>query len=365
MRVRPPTIWSVSAAALAVVALAGCREQPKGLPISAAPAPPGTQPTAAFAKARKPAGDIKLTILTNGDSPFWEPMRKGMEEMAAELGCKAVRQSPPNAEHNAQVRIVGDALAGGADGIAVSPVQADAFAPTIDKAIAEGVPVITFDSDSETSKRLVYIGTNNYEAGKRAGEAAIKLFPSGGRLVAFVGNMTAQNARDRYRGFMDAVKGHGIEMLQAPFEDDKDRARAQRNVADAITRYGDRINGFLGLYSYNGPAIVTEVMKAGVRAKVKVLCFDGEPQTLMALRAGQVDYTVVQKPYQFGRLSTKLLYLINRKGLDEALKELSTEANSLGMRVNGNIIDTGVEVVTPKSAAEFIRKLRERGLEST
>jgi ribose transport system substrate-binding protein len=313
----------------------------------------------------KESGSIRLMLLTNGDSPFWDPMRKGMEEVAAELHCQAQRQSPPGAEHNAQKRIFDDAVASGVAGIAVSPIQSDAFAPVIDRAVSQGIPVITFDSDSEKSKRLAYIGTNNYEAGRRAGDEAVKLFPRGGKLIAFVGNMGAQNARDRYRGFLDAVKGHGIEMLQGPFEDDKDRARAQRNVADAITRYGDKINGLLGLYSYNGPAIVTEVVKAGIRSKVKVLCFDGEPQTLKALQAGLVDFTVVQKPYQFGRLCTRLLYLTKTKGFDVAMQELKPELNALGMRVSGNVIDTGVDVVTPKNATEFIRRLHEKGLEST
>src|SRR5262249_36941631 len=148
----------------------------------------------------------------------------------------------------------------------------------IDDAIDKGIPVITFDSDSEKSKRLVYLGTNNYEAGKHAGEEAVKLLPNGGKFVTFVGNMSAQNARDRYQGFLDAVKGHNIEPLQEPFQDKADKTgAAYRNVADSITKYGDKINLFLGLWAYNGPAIVDEVKKANIRSKVKIVCFDGDP----------------------------------------------------------------------------------------
>ena len=104
------------------------------------------------------------------------------------------------------------------------------------------------------NKRLAYIGTNNFEAGKIAGQETVKLFPNGGKLVAFVGNMGAQNARERYNGMKEALKGHNIEFLQEPFTDDKDAAKARRNVGDAITKYPGKIDGFLGLYSYNGPA---------------------------------------------------------------------------------------------------------------
>jgi len=319
-----------------------------------------------FDKPRKPTGDIKIKLITNGISPFWDAMGKGLEAMKAELGIDATWQAPQQADNNAQKRVFEDAVAAGCDGIGVSPIQADAFAPVINAAVDKGIPVVTFDSDSEKSKRLLYIGTNNYEAGRVAGEEAKKLFPNGGNLVAFVGNMSAQNARDRYRGFLDAIKGTKIVMLKDPYEDDKDVVgRARRNVADAIVRYGDKLNGLVGLYSYNGPAIVDEVMKQNLRSKVKIICFDGEPKTLKNLEAGLVDVTVVQKPYEFGRIATKALYLINRKGLKAALDELTPELTAKGMRVQGHVIDTGVDVITPQNAAGFLKALREKGLEST
>ncbi len=309
---------------------------------------------------------VKIKLITNGISPFWDAMGKGLEVMRDELKVDATWQAPQQPDNNAQKRVFEDAVAAGCNAIGVSPIQADAFAPVIDAAVDKGIPVITFDSDSEKSKRLLYIGTNNYEAGKVAGEEAKKLFPTGGNLVAFVGNMSAQNARDRYKGFKDAIEGTKIVMLQDPYEDDKDAVgRARRNVADAIVRYGAKLNGLVGLYSYNGPAIVDEVMKANLRSKLKIICFDGEPKTLKNLEAGLVDVTVVQKPYEFGRISTKILCLIKGKGLDGALKEMTPELSKMGMKVEGSVIDTGVDVITPANAPAFLKALRDKGLEST
>ncbi len=351
--------------AATAILLASC-SQKKGQEETATPSGGDATASVSFDTPRKPTGDLKLKLITNGISPFWDAMGKGLEVMKAELQVDATWQAPQQADNNAQKRVFEDAVAAGCDGIGVSPIQADAFAPVIDGAIAKGIPVITFDSDSEKSKRLLYIGTNNYEAGRVAGEEAKKLFPNGGNLVAFVGNMSAQNARDRYRGFLDAIKGTKIVMLQDPYEDDKDAVgRARRNVADAIVRYGDKLNGLVGLYSYNGPAIVDEVMKQNLRSKVKIICFDGEPKTLKNLEAGLVDVTVVQKPYEFGRLATKALYLINRKGLKGAMEELTPELAKMGMKVEGNVIDTGVDVITPANAPAFLRSLKEKGLEST
>ena len=355
----------MSAAVLCVaLSLASCK-QPDTTPTP--DAPHGQAATASvFEEPRKPEGPLKIRLITNGISPFWDAMGKGVDAVKGELNVDATWLAPQQPDNNAQKRAFEDAIAAGVDGIAVSPIQADAFAPVIDEAIEKGIPVITFDSDSGKSRRLVYIGTNNYEAGLRAGEAAAKLMPDGGSLVGFVGNMSAQNARDRYKGFTDAINGSKLTMLQDPYEDDKDAVgRAHRNVGDAITKYGAKLNGLLGLYSYNGPAIVDEVQKAGVLGKVRIICFDGEPKTLTNLGTGLVDATVVQKPYEFGRLSTKLLYLINRKGLKAALTDMDAELGSLGMKRKDNIIDTGVEVVTKENAAEFLKKLKDKDLQST
>ncbi|HZT42664.1 MAG TPA: sugar-binding protein [Chthonomonadaceae bacterium] len=312
------------------------------------------------------AGAPTYRIITNGISPFWDSMVKGMNDAKADVKCNADWQGPDPADHNTQVRMFNDAVAANVNGIAISAIEADAIVPTINSAIDKGIPVITFDSDSPKSKRLAYLGTNNYEAGRTAGLEAVKLFPNGGKLIAFVGNMSAQNARERYDGFKAGAQGHNITFLADPYEDNKDKGRARQNVEQAIAKFGDQINGFVGLYSYNGPAILEAVQSAGIRNKVKIICFDGEPETLDALSKGLVDLTVVQKPYEFGRLSIYLLNDINKdKDIDKALNDLQPELDNLHMKRNGRIIDTGVEVITPANAAPFIQRLKERGLTST
>ena len=381
MTKRLPLFGGLTVLAL-TVALTGCDPNKNGASNSNPPSsgPPatsgGTTPVTppnsaeAFNKPHKATGPVLIKVITNGSDPFWDSMGIGLQ-----AGLKTVESDPGSnwlppqgTDNNSQKTVFDQQIAAKADGIAVSPIQADAFKTVIDGAIDSGVPVITFDSDAPTSKRLAYIGTNNYEAGKVAGEEVVKLFPNGGNFVAFVGNMSADNAKQRYQGFVDATKDHKIVMLQDPFEDDKDQVgRAHRNVADSITKYGDKINGFLGLYAYNGPAIVDEVKKAGIRAKVKIVCFDGVQRTLDNLAKGDVDIAVVQKPYEFGRVSALLLYGINRTGFDAAMKDLQPKLEAEGMKVDmeKHIIDTGVTVVTPKNAAEFIKALHAKGLKST
>lgn len=335
-------------------------------PTSGTP-PTGATATSPFDTPRKSNGDLKFSVITNGSDPFWDTMGVGLTAGLKEAGVTGGWTYPTTTDNTGQKNTFDQQLAANVDGIAVSPIQADAFAPVIDDAIAKNIPVITFDSDSPTSKRLAYIGTDNHDAGMKAGEAAIKLFPNGGNLVAFVGNMSADNAKQRYQGFLDAVKGHNITMLQEPFEDNKEIAKEHSNVADAITKYGDKVNGFLGLYAYNGPAIMDEVQKAGKIGKIKIIAFDGQEKTLDGLQKKLIDAAIVQHPDEFGRVSAKLLMLINRKGLKAAFDELGPELEKKGMKVDATShkIDTGVQVVTPETATEFINALHAKGLKAT
>jgi ribose transport system substrate-binding protein len=316
----------------------------------------GTSASNAFDKPRKADGEITIQIITNGISPFWDPMEAGMKQAAGEVGCKAEWSGPQNSEVGAQKQMVESALAKNVDGIALSCIEPEASVSIIQMVLDKGIPIITFDSDSPTSKRLVYIGTNNFNAGKAAGEAAVELLPSGGKFMGFVGNISAANARERRDGFVEASKGK-IELVDV-IDDNKDPSRARRNVEDAITKQGTELQGLLGLFSYNGPAICQAVLsQKGMRERYKIVTFDAEPVTLEQLEAGNIDATVVQKPYEFGRLSTKLLYLINRKGLTEAKKELNIP--------DDGIYDTGVDVIKPTTVKKYKEDLAKLGVKSS
>jgi ribose transport system substrate-binding protein len=351
----------------AALSLASCKDQNTPSTEGASPAATETTaPSARFEKPRKADGPLALHMITNNSASFWAAAEKGMDVGKGEAGVEAKRLTPAAQQptHNDQKKVFEQALAANTDGIAITPIDPDAFKPLIDEALAKGTPVITFDSDSKNSQRLCYLGTNNFEAGKAAGEAALKACPNGGKFVAFVGNMSTANARERYEGFLEATKGK-IELLQEPFQDKADPNAAIRNAKDAITKYGDKINGMLGIYAYNAPACLKAVEDAKMIGKIKIIAFDGAPETLSALQSKKIDAAIVQKPYEFGRLSVKLLTLINRKGFDAAMAELKPELEKMGMKVDGKIIDTGVTTVTPENIGPFMENLKKLGLDTT
>jgi ribose transport system substrate-binding protein len=242
---------------------------------------------------------FKLAFVTNNPSDYWTVAKKGVEKAEKELGISVDYQIPPNGTAAEQGTIIDNLLSKGTQGIAMSPVDPANQTNLINTAAAKAV-VFTQDSDAPTSKRACYIGTDNVAAGRQAGEELKKALPNGGDVMIFVGKKDAQNAADRINGLKDAIKGTKLNVLDIR-TDDTDRTRAKSNVSDALTKYPN-LAGCVGIWSYNGPAILGAVQGAN-RKNVKIVCFDEEADTLAGVKSGAISATIVQNPFQFGYLS--------------------------------------------------------------
>ena len=258
--------------------------------------------------SQKPAGNAsgkKLAFVTNNASDFWTIARKGTEKADEELADATVEfKIPADGTAAEQKRIIDDLLARGFAGIAISPVdptnQTELINQTSQKAL-----VVTQDSDAPASQRTVYVGTDNVAAGRQAGQLLKGALPEGGKIVVFVGKLDAQNAKERLQGIKEEIAGTKIEILDTR-TDDADHARAKANAADSLVKYSDAA-AFVGLWSYNGPAILNAIKEANKVGKVKIICFDEEDQTLAGVKAGEIAGTVVQQPYEFGYQAIKLM----------------------------------------------------------
>ncbi|MHB8634876.1 MAG: sugar-binding protein [Fimbriimonadaceae bacterium] len=271
------------------------------------------------------AGGSKGTIafVTNNASDYWILAKKGTEKAASELKDYKVEfvMNPSTDAAASQKQKLQDLVTDGVKGIAVSPVDPDNQTPDLN-AIAAKTLLITQDSDAPKSDRVCYIGTDNVAAGKNAGEAVKKALPNGGKIMVFVGKKDAQNAKERYEGLQQALAGSKISIIDIR-TDDGDRARAKQNVADAIVAYPD-LAGCVGLWSYNGPAIVGAVKDAKKVGKIQIVCFDSEPDTVTGIRDGSIAATVIQQPFEFGYQSMKLMaqYLDGDKTAFPASKQI-------------------------------------------
>ena len=252
----------------------------------------------------------RVAFIANNVSDFWTIAQRGCEKADQELEDVDVEFKLNNEGGAAgQKHILDDLVAKGIDGIAISPVDPASQTQALND-VAKQTLVLTQDSDAPQSNRACYLGTDNRAAGRQAGELIKEALPNGGKIMVFVGKKDAQNAKERYEGIQEALQGTKIEIVDVR-TDDTDLVRAKANVADTLVTRPD-VTCLVGLWSYNGPAILGAVKEAGKIGQVKIVCFDENEKTLGGIKDGGIYATVVQQPYEFGYQSVQLMAKVLR-----------------------------------------------------
>src|SRR5580704_15933653 len=239
-----------------------------------------------------------VALVTNVAADFWTISGRGLEKAQTEhpdYNSELIVTNEGTAA--GQRRELDDLLVRGVAGISISVDDAPHATEELDKVAAKTV-LFTTDSDAPQSKRLAYIGTDNFAAGVQAGEEIKKALPNGGKIMLFVGSLDSDNARERVDGIKKAIAGTKVEVIDVR-TDETDQPKARRNVEDTLTKYPN-IDLLCGLYSYNTPQIYNAVMDSGKAGKVKVVGFDEGQLTLKGIADGVIISTVVQQPFEFG-----------------------------------------------------------------
>jgi ribose transport system substrate-binding protein len=253
---------------------------------------------------RERSSTRSIAFVTNNAADFWTIARKGTEKADAELTEVTVEFRLGDGTAAAQKRIVDDLLAKGVDAIAISPVDPANQTAMLNDAARQAL-VFTHDSDAPDSRRECYVGTDNVAAGRQAGRLIKEALPQGGRIAIFVGKLDARNAQERLQGIKESIAGSTIAIIDVR-TDDTDQVRAKANVSEMLVSHSD-VAALVGLWSYNGPAILNAVRDAGRIDQVKIIAFDEDDETLTGVKSGAIVGTVVQQPYEFGYQSITLL----------------------------------------------------------
>jgi ribose transport system substrate-binding protein len=247
-----------------------------------------------------------IAFVVNVPADFWVIARRGLEKAAAELPNYDVRMFiPGEMSAAAQKQILEDLLALNVAGVTISPVNPDNSTDILNR-IAEKAALFTVDGDAPNSNRIMYIGTDNVDAGREHGKLILKALPDGGKIMLFVGTMEAANAQERVQGIKEVLEGSKVEIVDIR-TDGGDQAKARANAEDTLTKYGSEIQLLSGLWAYNTPQIYNAVKAAGKEGTVKIVGFDEDQMTLRGISEGVIEATVVQQPYEFGYQSVMAL----------------------------------------------------------
>ena len=351
-RLRP---WSVGwCVAFMASCFVGCDASvPKSGPPNAAATENSDSKAKAIAAAHAATeGGTKkrIIILTNGDSPFWDACRAGLNSANSDLklgeaGLKAVLDVNTEKLEGQLAKLQQYGTQSDIAGIGISAIDANnvAIASELQALAKKGIKIVTIDSDVSREKfrdaRFAFIGTDNLTGGKVLGTTARGLKSDGGEYVTFVGFTGAQNAIERIGGF---AEGAGDKFTSKDnMADETDESRARDNVRNAILNH-KQLSVLVGIWSYNAPAIVDVVREINRRKDFTVVVFDADPAAIAAMKDGQIDAMVVQNPYEMGYQGVRLLHAMVADKKDVIAEMLP----KLG-QTEGDIYDTGLKVVVP------------------
>ena len=141
-----------------------------------------------------------------GWTRFWDLAHEGFKLAGSKFNVETKFLAPAQSTVEEQNRMIEEQLVGGVEAFAVSPIAASGQTEFLNKVGAK-VPLICQDSDAPQSKRLFYLGTSNYLAGREAGKMIKEVIPEGGKVMLFVGKMEVQNAQERSQGVVDELMG--------------------------------------------------------------------------------------------------------------------------------------------------------------
>lgn len=311
------------------------------------------------ALAGKSLKGVNPAVVVNVTAAYWTAAQQGVTNADKELGINGKFQEPVQLDIGQQLTIVNTLLSQGTNGFAISAIQPSSLTSFINAAAAKSAPVIAIDSPLNTFKSVpLYLGTPNYEAGQKAGEAMKTLLPNGGDVAILVGSLTALNAVQRIAGFKAALAGSNVKVFQT-YNDNGDANTALQNASAAYTA-DPNLKGFYGVYSYDGPSAGQAVQSAGKTGKTVVVADDSEPKTLSFLKAGVIQAMVLQQPYQQGYMGIYILTAMKVLGVAATMNIIKPYLSS-----DGYTLSSGVGLVTQANLSAYEAKLAGFGLTSS
>src|SRR6266851_5468466 len=244
-------------------------------------------------------------VATNIELPYWQEAQAGFLDAAKQLGVKAELIGPVKYDPDAEAGMFQNVVEQHPAGICLSAARPEMFKAKIDKAISEGIPVICVDADVPDSKRVLYIGTDNFKAGRESLKRMSALVPGKGNIVVIT-IPGQRNVDDRLAGVADALKNFPTMKLTKILDDKGDWRNAFDQLSDLILKK-EKIDGIICLEASGGSGAAKAADRFNLGGKVPIVAFDNDPETLDWIDRGAITATITQKPYVMSYFGLKFL----------------------------------------------------------
>ncbi|MFD2705694.1 MULTISPECIES: sugar-binding protein [Salibacterium] len=266
---------------------------------------------------------VVLLVEETGNE-YWRMIEKHAQQTAEEHDIYLESIGPEKADRGEMLRTMDQMIAAEVDGILTQGLPGPRFRELVEKAEDKGIPVLTVDSDRPDSERRAYIGTDNVEAGRLAGEEMLRATEGRQRVGIITGNLESLNQQERIRGFEEAVAGRDRVEVVDVRESNISEVGAAEAAYTMIKQHSD-INALFGTSALDGIGMVQGVEDITVGERPFMLAFDILPETMTLIEEGRLDATIAQYPEQMGKKGIEVMIDVLENGYTEPLQHTKTK----------------------------------------
>ena len=258
-----------------------------------------------------PADDAKPTValvLKTLNHPFFVDMRRGAQEAADRLGVTLqVQAAEREIDVEKQMQIVENMIQTGIKALAITPSGSREIVSALVKARDAGVPIIVVDTRVDAKAAAdagvqpkTFVGSDNYEGGRLAGQHAVKITGGKARIGILEGIPGHETGDSRLRGFRDAVATHAGMTIVASQPANWERDQGFNVFQNMLQAHPD-IDTVFAASDLMALGAIEAIAAAGRTGKIRVIGFDALDDAKKAIAAGTMDASVAQFPYEMGK----------------------------------------------------------------
>ena len=291
-----------------------------------------------------------ILVTANTKIPYWQAALAGLNQAGKEMKVRVDMVGPKRYDPKAERDELQSAIKEKPSGIMISVADAKLLTADIDSAIQLGIPVITMDSDAPTSKRLFFIGSDNYGLGKQGGELLVKSLGGKGNVVMFT-YPNQNNLTERQHGYESAFEGHPDITVTKAIDIQGDPAIAYQTAKDLLSSKA-KVDAFVCLEAVACPEVGEVISETNRTGKVSIMAMDTDQRTLKWIQQGLVVATIAQRPYTMAYLGVKLLDDLHHH------MPVPLTANSVSNPFSPlpTFVDTGTFVVDKSNVDKFVQQ---------
>jgi ribose transport system substrate-binding protein len=278
-------------------------------------------------------------VLKELDTQYWKIVKAGAEKGFRDFGIDGEVISPiDNSEQDNQMKILKKILIEKPDVLIVSSEESPEHMSLLEEFDEQNIPVLLLDTDVPLDNKSSYIGTNNYELGRRAGALLASELQPGDEVALIAGNLTSPVSGDRIRGAKSSLEEVGIKISTEKVNLSNEPLPVKKAMKEVLRNYSN-IKGVFATTDIMALSALEVIESQGY--KMPVIGADGIIEMVQLVEEGKLPGTVAQNPYDMGYLSAQAAMNVAK-----------------GKKIN-TVIDSGIDIIIKGNGNERITFLKQ------